>query len=251
MNRPLLRTITRVAPIDWTNVRPVYKKLQDDFHLLVAPFGVEVSPTRNLHLSHLIATIDSLDRNLDNLDAASERTEFAEALIAYLDGSTATMETSLATDEVVRRTGSMKAVIVAADVQREFCATAKQILIHTEAKRLATDAREMVEQMRIEWRLTGHLTILLLGKASTSAFDRFFFLLCEAMTAIDMIQDAVDDYRTGQISVRPCPALYLRLTAEFLMPLPKLIWLFPKRTNMMKYAFGFLREVYFGSGGIR
>lgn len=190
-----LPTTSIVPPVDWSNIRLVYKKLQDDFYRITEPFGISVSE-----------------------------------------------ETSL--DEVSRRMSILRTIIKKRGIQTEFCKTVESTLTRTEAKRAAKSERLMIDEMREEWRLTGHLTVLILRPESNAAFEKFFYLCCEMMTAVDMIQDAVSDYRQGQISVFPWPTLYLRLLAEFVLPMPKLIWRFPKPTGLIKYAASFLYEVY-------
>lgn len=233
-----------VPPVDWSNVRLVYKKLQDDFYRITEPFGISVLEETSLHLSHLIATIDSIDRNLDVLPERSERDEFSNALVVFLAGKTKKVESSVVTEEVQRRMHILRTVVETRGIQSDFCETVKTILVHTEAKRAARSEREMIDEMREEWRLTGHLTVLILRPESNDKFESFFYLCCEMMTAVDMIQDAISDYREGQISVFPWPTLYIRLLAEFIVPMPKLIWRFPKPSGLFRYAISFLYEVY-------
>ena len=70
--------------MDWTNVREVYRKLQDDFHLLTEPFGIFVPEQRNVDLSQLIGAIDVVDRELDTIDNAVGREEFIGSVLSYL-----------------------------------------------------------------------------------------------------------------------------------------------------------------------
>lgn len=241
---PKLADLPAVAEIDWTNVRLVYKKMQDDFWLITSPFGITLDDRTRLYLAHLIGTIDSIDRTLDELPDLPQRERFAEALTDYLAGKTETIESEFTNVEVNRRMKNLRGAIILQGVQDEFCQTVTRVLTHTEAKRSATTEREMIDQMREEWRLTGRLTVLVMGAKSTPDFEKFFYLCCEMMTAVDMIQDARDDYRNGQISVPPRASLYLRLLSEFLLPMPKLIWRFPRPLNLLRYTFSFLWHVY-------
>jgi hypothetical protein len=100
----------------------------------------------------------------------------------------------------------------------------------------------MIAELIAEWRSTGHLTVLMLGHKSTPQFERFFYLACEMMPAIDTIQDARFDFRTGQTAIRPTIGLYARLVGVFVFPLPRLIYYFPDRWSLFKYAFSFLME---------
>ncbi|MDB4766952.1 hypothetical protein OAG71_04610 [bacterium] len=239
-----LDDLPAVAEIDWTNVRLVYKKMQDDFWLITSPFGIELDDQTCLYLAHLIGTIDSIDRTLDELPDLKQRVGFSQSLTDYLSGRTKTIESEFTSPEVNRRMENLRSAIILQDVQHEFCQTVTRVFAHTEAKRSATTEQKMISEMREEWRLTGRLTVLIMGAKTTADFEKFFYLCCEMMTAVDMIQDARDDYRNGQISVPPRISLYLRLMGEFLFPMPKLIWRFPRPLNLFRYTFSFLFHVY-------
>ena len=231
-------------PVDWTGVRRVYKMMQDLFYLVTEPFGIQLTSSRNRDLAHLIAGIDSLDRNLDILEELDEREEFSHALIQYLNGQSASIESMHATAEVSDRMMILKEILVRRKIQTQFCETAGRVLKLTEQKRLAATETDMIRYLKEEWRLTGDLPVMIMGDESNERFERFFFLCCEMMTAVDMIQDARADFREGQISVRPSLTLYLRLLGVFLLPMPVLLWRFPNPLNLFRYAWAFLWHVY-------
>lgn len=233
-----------VDPIDWANVRLIYKKLQDDFHLITEPFGIRLSEQENLHLSHLIATIDSIDRALDPIPEAANRAQFANALIEYLKCDQRKIESDFATEEICQRMSNLRNVVIQTGCRDAFADTVTKVFEHTEAKRLATNSQDLIYHLKEEWRLAGHMTVLVMGSQTNPSFEKFFYLCCEMMTSVDMIKDAASDYSTGELALEPNLNLYGRLLSEFLLPLPKLIWRFPKPTNLVKYAVGFLFDVY-------
>ena len=233
-----------VDPINWENVRPIYKKMQDDFHWITRPFGIELSGRENLHLSHLIATIDVIDRVLDPLSSRSAREDLAAALLCYLNGGSETIESEYATPEIRWRLQNLRRVIIAKGVQAEFCKAVAGVFEHTEAKRWVTTPSELLYHLRKEWRLAGRMTVLVMGDVATPQFEKFFYLCCAMMPSVDMIRDAGRDFENGEVAVKPSLGLYYSLAAGFLLPMPKLLWRFPRPTCLIRYALGFLVDVF-------
>lgn len=229
-------------PIDWYHVRSVYRKLHTDFHVLTKPFGVRISHHLNRDLAHLIGAIDVVDRELDEIEGSAQRHSLGESLIRYLRGESNAVAYEPATTELVSRMRVLRKIIERRKIQDAFCDTVEKILEHTEAKRQTNDARQMIRHLITEWRSTGHLTVLVLGNQSRPEFETFFYLACEMMPAIDTFQDARSDFQKGQIKIRPTLGLYARLLTVFLFPLPKLLYFFPARWSLFKYAFSFLVE---------
>ena len=222
--------------VDWSNIRTVYRKLHQGFQHITRPFGIELSVTDNRHLKYLIGTIDAIDRNIDELPGLENRNQYSFAVVNFLRGTINRIDQTFVTEEVKNRLGYLRNAINSLGVQRQFCETVKQVFELTEAKRTATSQHEMIARMREEWRLTGQLTVLMMGKRPTVRFQKFFFLLCETMTTVDMFQDAAMDFRKGQILVPPSITLYIRLLYTFLLAIPKLMWLFPNRILLVRYA---------------
>ena len=247
MNTTLSDLGCRVEAIDWTNVRAIYKKLQDDFHLITEPFGILLSDADNLHLSHLIATIDSIDRVLDPLPVSEDRANFADALLNFLRSDVDEVSSDFATSEIQARIKNLRNALIACGTRNEFVDTAAKVFYHTEAKRTATTSNDLVDHLKEEWRLAGHMTVLMMAGKTNPRFERFFYLCCEMMTSVDMVKDAASDFRKGELAFQPNLRFYLRLIREFLVPLPILIWRFPKPQNLVRYAFGFLKDVYIKS----
>ena len=207
-----------VNPIDWVNIRLIYKKLQDDFHLITAPFGIHLTDSENINLSHLIATIDSIDRVLDPLPNAADRASFANALTDYLKHNSDRIESEFANEEICRRMRNLRNVVSLVGCQEDFVATVTKVFEHTEGKRLAENSIDLIYHLKEEWRLAGHMTVLIMGNKTNSRFENFFYLCCEMMTSVDMIKDAASDYAKGELNLKPNLALYGRLLTEFLGP---------------------------------
>ena len=227
------------GPMDWTNVRAVYKKLQDDFHLLTEPFGIFVPKDRNRDLAQLIGAIDVVDRELDRIEEVQAREVFITNVLSFLRGDSSELNVE-ASDELVDRMMILREAIERLGIQKKFCDTVREVVDHGEAKRLASTNDGMIHHLVEEWRLTGTLPVLLLREFSTPALEKFFYLCCATMLAIDMLQDARMDYRNGQIGVRPSIGLHLKLLRVFCRPLPKLVFLFPSPLTLFRYAFSFV-----------
>ncbi|MFK7765663.1 MAG: hypothetical protein AB8B55_00370 [Mariniblastus sp.] len=238
-------TPTNKPEMDWHNIRPVYQKLQTDFHVLTEPFGIFPSDEKNLDLSNLIGAIDVSDRALDVIVCLERRKQFSDKTIEFLAGPCEEafefFDEFALTNEFHDRIGKLKSIIIRLEIQAEFCKKSNQVFEYTEAKRQANSQGEMIRNLVAEWECTGHLPVLILGELSTPKFEKFFFLACSMMPAIDMVQDARADFETGVIRVRPSVLLYLRLLAIFLVPAPLLLWRFPAPLNLIKYAISFLR----------
>jgi len=232
-------TFSAPQEMDWSNVRGVYRKLQDDFHLQTEPFGIFVPADRNLDLSQLIGAIDVVDRELDTIDEAEDREAFVAGVLLFLRGESAELKVN-ASRELSDRMWILREAIERLDIQTVFCDTVQKVVDHGESKRVAQTDKEMIHHLVEEWRLTGVLPVLVLREFSTPAFEKFFYLCCATMPAIDMIQDARMDYRSGQISVRPSIALYFKLMMIFFSPLPKLLLLFPSPLTLVRYAMSFV-----------
>ena len=225
--------------MDWTNVREVYRKLQDDFHLLTEPFGIFVPDDRNEDLSQLIGAIDVVDRELDRIESASDREVFIAEVLRFLGDENQTLDVD-GSEELSERMFILKEAIGRLEIRESFCETVRNVVDHGEAKRLARTETEMISHLIEEWRLTGVLPVLFLGDLSNPRFEKFFYLCCATMPAIDMLQDARMDYRNGQIMVKPSLLLYWRLLKVFCCPLPKLLFLFPAPTVLVRYALSFI-----------
>lgn len=227
------------SPMDWTNVREVYKKLQDDFHLLTEPFGIFVPEDRNRDLAQLIGAIDVVDRELDRIEEVESREVFITNVLSFLRGESVELNVD-ASVELADRMMILREAIERLGIQKKFCDTVREVVDHGEAKRLASTNDAMIHHLVEEWRLTGMLPVLFLGELATPAFEKFFYLCCATMPAIDMLQDARMDYRSGQIGVRPSIGLHLKLLKVFCCPLPRLLFLFPSPATLLRYAFSFV-----------
>ena len=242
-------TIAKLSTVqvDWTNVRTVYRKMNEEFYLITEPFGIIIDDHLDTDLGNLIATIDVVDRTLDAIDDKDVRAEIADAIVNFLRCNLLlrllpAFPAELYSPELEARLDVLREMIIRRDIRDQFADTIQNILFHTESKRTAFDLDQMIHHLVREWSLAGRLTLLILGDRSTRQFDRFFLLCCEMMPAVDMFLDAGSDYRSGQLSVRPTLKMYVKLILVFALPIPKLFQRFPKPMNLLRYSFAILNQ---------
>lgn len=226
--------------IDWTSVRPVYRRMHTEFRLLTSAFGIEVDKETRQHLGRLITAIDAVDRHLDGMQSADDRSGFGRSMVSYLSGRSDRLEVACGSKELVNRSRSLKSSIIRRGIQAPFCDTVERILECGEAKRRARSQAVMIHAMREEWYLSGRLTVLTLGSHTNPRFEKFFDLCCRTMSSVDLLQDARDDYRAGQMSVRPNVWLYVRLCVNLFAAIPRLLWRFPKPRLLLRYTLNML-----------
>ena len=172
---PTVAIKENVELVDWNQVRYVYRKLHTDFHVLTTPFGIRISPQMNRDLALLIASIDAVDRELDELDDLAERDAFSKALVVYLKGESTEIHEPSVSESLATQMRRLRTMIERLNIQAAFVETVERILEHTEGKRQATDDGVMIEHLLAEWRHTGVLPVLVLGRQSTREFEDFFF----------------------------------------------------------------------------
>ena len=78
-----------LSPVDWSHVRPIYKKLSDEFNVLTSPYAIYISERIKLMLDHLILGIDEVDQAIDQLESDAEREALMESILNFL-GNTQT-----------------------------------------------------------------------------------------------------------------------------------------------------------------
>jgi len=69
----------------WDGVRPIYRKLSDEFSVLTDAYQIEINDKIKEQLDHLIVSIDDVDQSIDDLHEKSERDAITASLLAYLD----------------------------------------------------------------------------------------------------------------------------------------------------------------------
>lgn len=69
-----------IGPPEWKNVRAIYKRLSDEFEVLLQPYSIALSPVQKDMLDHLIIAIDRIDDYIDKIDDKQQQ----DAVVKYI-----------------------------------------------------------------------------------------------------------------------------------------------------------------------
>ena len=118
----------RRREVDWTGIRPVYRKMNEEFYLITKPFGISIDEELNVDLGNLIAAIDVVDRTLDTINEKAEREAYAAATVAFLKSdqplsSIAGFPLKRLTEELDTRLTELREIICRGNIQALFAET--------------------------------------------------------------------------------------------------------------------------------
>jgi hypothetical protein len=195
-----------------TNVRREYLKLPRDLETLTRNFGIALSHDEQTDTAALAFSIECVDRLLDAIPQASERSVFSDAVVNRLAGS-AFDERNL-TPELSLWLSRLEQVLCARQVRIPFCRIVRRLLDNSEIMRTTRSPAGFVDCACREGRLMVELLLLILGRTATTRFRNFMRRLSEPANLGDKLRDARHDYARGELAIRPGPFFYLRLTAE-------------------------------------
>jgi hypothetical protein len=206
-------------------VRPEYLRLARDLERLVAGFGGRLEDGVRQDVITLIAAVECIDRLVDVLPERSDRERLgADVLRALRDGSTSPEWG----EELRARTAGLRDVLVRRDVVAPFLAIARDALHNAERLRECRTHDEYVARVVAEGRLTTKLALTVAGDVCGDDFVRFFVWLGEPANLVDKLRDARGDAARGEMVLSPGPGLHLRLAAEILRRLPRLLRPYPR-----------------------
>lgn len=72
---------------NWDTVRPIYKKLSDEFQVLTGAYRLTLNPDRKLMMDHLIIVIDGVDQYIDDLPTQKLRDKITGSVLRFLANS--------------------------------------------------------------------------------------------------------------------------------------------------------------------
>ena len=229
----------KLKPIDWDSIRPIYKKLSDELHVLTSSYGIEISPEIKMHLDHLITVIDTVDQSIDTLEDDSERVELSNAIVDFLTSQSSEINHYLASPELNTKLSIIRSIVHQEGSVQDFTRAAKIVFDYTERKRHTSSVDELISFVQTEGSATADLTISIMQVKDHHAFRMFFARLCMLMGIADLIVDARSDYKNNYIKVKPALFLYYRLIVILVKEGLKLIWHFPRRVSFLFYCIRF------------
>lgn len=225
--------------IDWSKVRPIYKKLSDEFGSLTLPFGFKISAPTKVKLDHLIIAIDAVDDVLDEIEIKEDRDLLSQQMISFLRGDDALLKNQRGTNVLFRSLKVLREIIQKSTYTDQFVKAAEQIFFFTESKRHTKKVKVLLEQIQSEGRATARMPLTLMGSECTPMFEDFFSRLCELMGVVDLIFDAKEDYSTNKLSLVPTVTLYLKLVGITLVSGLTILRMAPQKWSFIKYCLRF------------
>ncbi len=244
-------SLTNMAPtvapyerlVDWTGVRAIYKRLSDEFHVLTGAFNITLPLEQKYRLDVLLAGIDCVDRTLDALEAKEDRDALTEAMLSYLEGERDHLASPHASAELSTRLNAIRQIVGQTGISEPFMQAARIIFDQTEKKRHTQEAGVMLDMVEREGAATAQLPLSVMRSAGSPDFRRFFQDLCQMMGLADLLLDAREDYRTGQMRVRPTVSLYIRILWRLTCGGWKVQKSFPQPWAFIRYCLRFLRAL--------
>jgi len=237
--------IDHLPPLDWSLVRSIYKKLSDEFHVLISPYEIELSDRRKYMLDHLLLSIDAVDQYIDQMPIKEDRDILTASIKDSLRQSTSTWQHPLASAYLSRHISILKQIVDELGIQSRFAKATSRIFNYTEKKRHTTSKKELIRLGQKEGYATAELPLSIIGLTPEHPFALFFSKLCMLMGIADLIIDAYSDYRAGYIVVRPSPSLYISLIWIAISEGLGLIRRFPAKLSFIKYCFKFSLALLF------
>lgn len=228
-----------LTKVDWSNVRPIYKKLSDDFETLTCAFNLELSKRSLNHLDHLLACIDLVDQVVDDLPGERDRTQLCKDILDFLHGRQDQILNDHAPPELRKALINIRQIVGELGILTRFAGAVETIFDNTERKRHTPNISNFINMIATEGRATAELPLSILGKEASQGFATFFTEICELMGFADLLVDARSDYRNGLIVIYPSFSLHVKLTVMIIRGGIKLLTHIPHKWAFIKYCLGF------------
>lgn len=228
--------IVKFGPPSWVNVRPIYKKLSDEFHILTNAFGISLTEREKLNMDHLITVIDEVDNCIDDIPSKADRDSITEALVSFLKDEHKVWTHPIAPKSLRERIDLIKVILHESNIVDDFISIAKVIFHFTEIKRHTEDQDKLIDYIQEEGIATAKLPLLFMNESSESPFGVFFSALCQLMGIADLVFDAKEDYSNNYIAVKPSITLYLKLSKIMFLEGLRILYRFPQKLKFLVYC---------------
>lgn len=238
MNSHKLNEISIPMP-SWVGVRPIYKKLSDDFQSLTSIFNIDIDTRIKIDLDHLIIAIDEIDFCIDELPSQEERDAITDSLLDFLSNNKVKWDHVIKIKGLDLKIENLKQVVQAINYKDDFIAAVKTIFINTEAKRHANNEEELIKFVILEGKATAILPLSIMGIKADTNFGTFFTTLCMLMGISDLVIDARKDFAAGLIVFKPTLKFYGNLMRIIVSEGVGLIFTIPKKWQFIKYCLSF------------
>lgn len=218
-------------------MRSEYVRLADELPSLARQFGCVLPPAAAADVREFTLALECIDRVLDGIAAATERAALARAILDGLEGA----PVGDGVDEELRaHLGRLAALVRRRRLLPRFGRLGAGALANTERMRTTRDAREFIECVRVEGRLTVEMTLLVAGPHLDGDCARFLRGVAELCNLYDKLKDARGDFRRGEMALPPGTRLHARLLGAMLRRLPTAARLHPHVGGFLRWGLGFL-----------
>jgi len=225
--------------VNWKGVRPIYKKLSDEFHVLLSAFDITIDDTTKIYLDHLICCIDRVDDILDGLADREVRLLLSKSMIQLINGDRDDLPRELKYPALQVSLLNLRWVAEKLSFKVALIEAAKVIFTKTEDKRHVEDIDLFIQMVQEEGKATATLPLLIIGALSNEGFTHFFTRLCRLMGVADMVADARSDYKSKIISFKPTLRIYIKLIGLTLTEGIQLLMMIPHKFRFVQYCFRF------------
>ena len=232
--------------VDWSQVRPIYKKLSDEFEVLTSSFSFKLTKTSKIHLDYLIIAIDVVDEVLDEIELKEDRDLLSRQMVEFLKGDDSLLQNRFSSILLNQRLNDLRKIIQYSSSIEIFVKAAEDIFHFTESKRHVQNKRDLLDQVQIEGKATAAMTLALMEAEATAEFRDFFSRLCQLMGIVDLIFDAREDYKSNKIKIAPSIGLYFSLVKITIVSGLSIFFLAPRKWTFIKYCVRFSMTLFKG-----
>jgi len=226
--------------IDWQGVRPIYKKLSDEFDVLLSAFDVSIDQVTKMYLDHLICCIDRVDIILDGLEDRNQRDKLSIAMIKVINGDRDKLPQEFSYPSLLASLLNLKWIADKLLIKSSIIGAADIIFLKTENKRHEQNVDRFIMMVQDEGVATATLPLSIIGAQSNQSFTQFFTRLCRLMGVADLVADARSDYKTNLISFKPSFMIYMKLIGITISEGIKLLFMIPHKIRFIKYCLRFV-----------
>ncbi len=221
---------------NWEAVRPIYKKLSDEFHFLTGAYRLTLTPERKLMMDHLIIVIDGVDQYIDDLPTQQLRDEITGSILQFLSNPNEQWSNQTVEPAFRSLIEVIKSIVLQSNIRDRFSDAAQKIFQYTEEKRHTNDRKQLINLVILEGKATAELPLSIMGVDPDHSFGQFFTRLCMLMGVADLIVDARSDFKANYIALKPGIRLYFDLNRILITEGLKILWYFPKKLGFLWYV---------------
>ena len=228
-----------IGPPEWKNVRAIYKRLSDEFDVLLQPYSIALSPVQKDMLDHLIIAIDRIDDYIDNIDDKQQRDDVVKYILQQLKDQGFEPDDAGLVAPIKKPTKVLAHIIDYLGIRQSFGDAAHNIFYNTEEKRWVDNPQKLLRYVMDEGAATASLPLSIMQIQSTHPFAQFFRDLCILMGIADLFIDLKKDFKDHIIVVPPRILLRIHLLLLVMYRGIRLFIKFPRRLSLFAYCLRF------------